>query len=251
MTEAEYDMRVKIMEGNKMEESKITSLVQKLTQGYCAEGDEYSFVETERIRRYCDASDIELLPLRNQSYYATNPTNSKEPYYVAPKYFVTSHKSVVNLSFELFPENRHWQITTTHDIADYSCGAGLGVDDEEALFTDLLRKSPDMADAVELIRLVNEHHLFVVSPEGDTFEPMYAVENGWYWYRGTKHQDRSDTQLAGHFAVSLVSAKAIPDGLSEEEFSSYIDMNFRPLWKEAYERIITLWNKLPMWNSFI
>ena len=238
-----------------MEESKIISLVQKLTQGYCAEGDEYSFVETEMMQRYCNDANVALLPLRGQAYYAiyyaTYPTNNKESYYVAPKYFVTSHKSVINLAFESFTENRHWHISATHNIVEYSCGAGLGADDAEALFTDLLRKSPDMADAVELIRLVNEHHLFIVSPEGDTFEPMYTIENGWYWYGRTKYQDRDDTQLASHFAIPLVSAKAIPDGLSEEEFSSYIDTNFCPLWKEAYERIITLWNKLPMWNSFI
>lgn len=60
-----------------------------------------------------------------------------------------------------------------------------------------------------------------------------------------------DAQLASHFAIPLVSAKAIPDGLSKEEFASYIDTNFRLRWKEEYERIIKLWNKLPMWNSFI
>ena len=233
-----------------MEESVIIAIVRKLTDRYCAEGEKYSCVEHEAVQCYCNDADVALLPLRSQSYYASS-INSRMPRYVAPKYFITSRKSLITLAFALFPENRHWYIAATHNIAEYSCGAGLGVDDEEALYMDLLRKSPDMSDAVELIRLVNGHHLFNVSPDGRTFEPMYAVENGWYWYKGTTYQDRSDTQLASHFAIPLVSAKAIPDGLSEEEFSSYIDMNFRPLWKEVYDRVIELWNKLPMWNSFI
>lgn len=235
-----------------MEESKVISLVQKLTHGYCAEGEEYSFVDNARMQRYCDTASVELLPLRGQSYYAVS-TFSRLPRYVAPKYFVTSRKSLITLAFNLFPENRHWYIAATHNIAGYSCGAGLGVDDddEDALYAVLLHKSPDMADAVELIRLVNEHHLFGVSPEGDTFEPMYAVENGWYWYGRTKYQDRDNAMLARHFAIPLASSEAIPDGLSKEELASYIDTNFRLRWKEAYKRIITLWNKLPMWNSFI
>ena len=234
-----------------MEEIKIISLVQKLTHGHCAEGEKYSFVENARMQRHCNDADVALLPLHGQLHYAVSAINSWTPRYEAPKYFVTSRKSLITLAFKLFPENRHWYIAATHDIAGYSCGAGLGVDDEEALYVDLLRKSPDMFDAVELIRLVNGHHLFNVSPDGGTFEPMYAVKNGWYWYRGTKYQDRDDIQLARHFAISLASSEAIPDGLSEEEFASYIDTNFRPLWKEVYERIIELWNRLPMWNSFI
>ena len=234
-----------------MEESKIMARVQKLAHGYCAEGKKYSFVEHEAMQRHCNDADVALLPLHGQSYYAASVINSRTPRYEAPKYFVTSRKSLITLAFELFPANHHWYIAAAHDIAGYFCGAGLGVDDEEALYVDLLRKSPDMAGAVELIRLVNEHHLFNVSPEGDTFEPMFAVKTGWYWYGGTKCQDRDNATLASHFAISLASSEAIPDGLSEEEFSFYIDNNFRLRWKEEYERIIELWNRLPMWNSFI
>lgn len=75
---------------------------------------------------------------------------------------------------------------------------------------EVLKFAPMFAQAVAL-------HL-----SDDDGTPMHAVENGWYWFGGTKYQLRDNKILADHLRITVAQATALEFD-TKEEFSAYVE----------------------------
>lgn len=97
--------------------------------------------------------------------------------------------------------NKSPHFATTAELRQYgrisSCGC---------LHDDILEHAPEFAQAISL-------HL-----SDDNGKPMYAVENGFYFYGGTQWEKRNNAYLANHLRISLAEAEAIPEGLTKNDF---------------------------------
>lgn len=91
----------------------------------------------------------------------------------------------------------------------FSCtaeGAGFA----GCIHEDILKFAPEFAQAVAI-------HL-----SDDDGTPMHAIDNGWYWFGGTKYQLRDNKILADHLRITVEQAAALEFN-TREEFSDYID----------------------------
>lgn len=61
----------------------------------------------------------------------------------------------------------------------------------------------------------------------DTGAPMYAVADGWYWYQ------RDHETCARHLRVAL---EDLPEGLTEDEFTKYVETQ-RPRWQDEADAV--------------
>ncbi len=84
------------------------------------------------------------------------------------------------------------------------------------------------------LRILADIHL-----SDDDGVPMHALENAFYWYGGTKGQERDDWKLARHLRVTLARARAIVGGRDRFE-TEYIVNAQRPRWKREAETAIKL-----------
>lgn len=64
--------------------------------------------------------------------------------------------------------------------------------------------------------------------------PMHAVENGWYWYGGTKWVDYSPEQLSRH-----LRCEAPPAGMKRPAFVAFVERQF-PRWQEEANRALEI-----------
>lgn len=66
--------------------------------------------------------------------------------------------------------------------------------------------------------------------------PMHAVENGWYWYGGTKWQERDNKILAHHLRITQENASRLNFN-TKEEFAAYCKKQEKRWKQEAYNCI--------------
>lgn len=91
----------------------------------------------------------------------------------------------------------------------------------------ILKYFPDMHDAVVL-------HLSDINGI-----PMHCVENGWYWFGGTKYQKYDRKILAEHLRITETEADEMHDaGLNKEQFTLAVTAMF-PRYKAEAEAVIT------------
>ena len=223
--------------------NKIEKKISELNDNFVVSNTKfYARVSREHIGRVCsDAGIAEIFPMGD--VYA-HMFNKRSACYAAAKYFLFDcDATCLVLSWTLFPSNRHWHISLAHS-GSRSGGAGYGDIDIDTM----PQKYSGMADAVELIALFNRYHLANISPDMNSMEPMYAAANGYYWYGGTEYQERDNDTLASTLAISLDEASGIPDGMTQEAFSAYIE-RYRGMWKADYERICELWQKFGTYTN--
>lgn len=72
--------------------------------------------------------------------------------------------------------------------------------------------------------------LLVHLADAETGEPMHALENGWYWYKGIeKYGDKPSHSLAAE--VLHIPGHMLPVGLGRQDFEHFVE-DLRPIWQE-------------------
>ena len=104
------------------------------------------------------------------------------------------------------------------------------------------REDPSMCGCIHDVILEHFPDLQIIADlhlSDEDGVPMHAVENGWYWYGGTKWQERENVMLASHLRVPIDWAQEIPNGMSKDWFTKTVDSQ-RPRWKREAKAAIEL-----------
>lgn len=122
-----------------------------------------------------------------------------------------------SLTGEIWESERHYVRRTHHETGLLTMGAIA--DEIVAAFA-----GDPLADEIA--------HIAAMHLADDDGAPMYADENGWYWYT------RDRETAARHLRVPL---EELPDDLARGAFTEYVDAQ-RPRWKEDAARALAFLN---------